>query len=123
MFLRMAGVHQTCLPFCCMVKDHQVKFNPFSKCQLLDSSKLKKFGDNTFKSDKNCIKFSKRLENTAGKGEISHYEQFLLFQVFSKGFYYRHVKSKACLGNGYYRYISTYYSLLSYKNFLSTFTK
>ena len=27
-----------------------------------------------------------------GKGEIAHYEQFLLFPVFSKQFYCRHVK-------------------------------
>ena len=30
-------------------------------------------------------KFSKRVENTVGKGEIAHYEQFLLFpQCFQK---------------------------------------
>ena len=29
--------------------------------------------------DKNGRKFSKRVENTVGKGEIAPYEQFLLF--------------------------------------------
>ena len=32
------------------------------------------------KSDENGRKFSKRVENTVGKGEIARYEQFLLFQ-------------------------------------------
>ena len=36
-----------------------------------------------------------------GKGEIAHYEQFLLFpKVFSQDLYYRHVKPWACLGKG-----------------------
>ena len=29
--------------------------------------------------NENGRKFSKRVENTVGKGEIAHYEQFLLF--------------------------------------------
>ena len=38
-----------------------------------------------FKFDKNGRKFSKWVENTAGKGEIARYEQFLLFpQCFRK---------------------------------------
>ena len=38
--------------------------------------------------------FSKRIENTVGKGEIARYEQFLLIPtVFSKFLYYRHVKT------------------------------
>ena len=32
------------------------------------------------KSDKNDRKFSNRVENTTGKGEIARQEQFLLFQ-------------------------------------------
>ena len=28
---------------------------------------------------KNCRKLSKWIENSVGKGEIAHYEQFLLF--------------------------------------------
>ena len=49
---------------------------------------------------KNCRKFSKWVENTVGKGEIARYEQFLLFPVFSKDLYCRHVKTRACLGKG-----------------------
>ena len=45
----------------------------------------KKFADENFKFDENEIKFAKRVENAAGKGEIVHYEQFLLFpQCFQK---------------------------------------
>ena len=52
---------------------------PFPKRQILDSSKVKEFANNNFKLDENRIKFSKRVENTVGKGEIARYEQFLLF--------------------------------------------
>ena len=52
--------------------------SPFPKRQILDSLKLKELADN-FKSDENGGKFSERLENAVGKGEIARYEQFLLF--------------------------------------------
>ena len=43
----------------------------------------------------------KWVENTVGKGEIAHYEQFTPFPtVFSKEFYGRHMKTRACLGKG-----------------------
>ena len=46
---------------------------------------LKEFADNNFKFDENGGKFSKRVENTVGKGENARYEQFLLFpQCFQK---------------------------------------
>ena len=54
-------------------------FSPFPNNKILDSSKLKKFADDNFKLDDNGIKFSKQVENTVGKGEITCYEQFLLF--------------------------------------------
>ena len=58
---------------------------PFPKRQILDSSKLKEFADDNVKLNENGRKFSKRIKNTAGKGEIAHYEQFLLFpQCFQK---------------------------------------
>ena len=51
----------------------------------LDSSKFKEFADDNFKFDEDGRKFSKRVENTAEKGEIARYEQFLLFpQYFQK---------------------------------------
>ena len=46
---------------------------------------MKEFADDNFDFDENGRKFSKRLENTVGKGEIARYEQFLLFpQCFQK---------------------------------------
>ena len=51
----------------------------------MDFSKLIEFADDNFKFDENGRKLSKRVENTVGKGEIAHYEQFLLFpQCFQK---------------------------------------
>ena len=53
--------------------------------EILDWSKLQQFADNSFKFDEKSRKFSKLVENTVGKGEIAHYEQFLLFpQCFQK---------------------------------------
>ena len=54
-----------------------------------------------FTFDENGRKFSKRVENAVGKGEIARNEQFLLFpQCFSKYLYCRHVYSRACLRKG-----------------------
>ena len=70
--------------------------------QILDSSKLKEVADDNFKFDKNGKKFSPRTENTLRKGEIACYQQqFLVFPVFLKDLDCRHVKTRACLGNGY----------------------
>ena len=50
---------------------------------------------------KTCGEFmEKQFENTVEIGEIAHDEQFLLFTVFSKDLYSRHVKTRACLGKG-----------------------
>ena len=46
---------------------------------------MKEFANENFEVDENGRKFSKRVENTVGKGEIARYEQFLLFpQCFQK---------------------------------------
>ena len=48
---------------------------------------MKEIADDNLKFDENGRKFSKRVENTVGKGEIARYEQFLLFpQCFQKDF-------------------------------------
>ena len=39
-----------------------IKF--FPKHQILDSSKLKEFADDSFRFEENCKKLSKRVENT-----------------------------------------------------------
>ena len=59
------------------------------------------FADDNFKFDKNGKNLSKWVENTVGKGEIAHYEQFLLFPtLFSKGLVSQgHQKASLC-GNG-----------------------
>ena len=59
--------------------------NPLPDDKILDWSKLKQFADDNFKFDENSKKFSKRVENTVGKGEIARYKQFFLFpQCFLK---------------------------------------
>ena len=73
---------------------------PFPKRQILDPSKLKEFSDENSKFDEKGKKLSKRVGNTVGKREIAHYEQFLLFPVFSKDLYCRQVKTRGCLGKG-----------------------
>ena len=51
----------------------------------LDSSKLKESTDDNFKFDEIGRMFSKRVENSVGKGKIARYEQFLLLpQCFQK---------------------------------------
>ena len=50
-----------------------------SKWTILDSSKLKEFAYDNFEFAKHDRKFSKRVENSVGKGEIAHDEKFLLF--------------------------------------------
>ena len=55
-----------------------VRSSPITRRQILDSSKVKEFADDNFKFDENGRKLSKWVENTAGKGEIAHYKQFLL---------------------------------------------
>ena len=58
---------------------------PITRRQVLDWSKLKHSAYDNFKFDENSRKFSKRVENTVGKGEIARYKQFLLFpQCFQK---------------------------------------
>ena len=60
-------------------------YQPITRRQILDSSKLKEFADNNLKFDENGRKLSKWVENTVGKGEIARYEQFLLFpQCFQR---------------------------------------
>ena len=45
---------------------------------------MKHSADKKFKFDEDNRKFSKQVENTVGKGEIAHYEQFLLFPLCFK---------------------------------------
>ena len=64
---------------------HIPVYYPITRRQILDSSKQKEFADDNFKFNENGRKLSKWVENTVGKGEITRYEQFLLFpQYFQK---------------------------------------
>ena len=46
---------------------------------------MKEFADYNFRFDESERKFSERVENTVGKGEVARYEQFLLVpQCFQK---------------------------------------
>ena len=45
--------------------------NPFPNGKFSDSSKLKELTDDNFKFHENDSKFSKRVKNTVGKGEIA----------------------------------------------------
>ena len=56
-----------------------LKFQPFPKQQISDSSKLKEFTDDNFKFEKYGGKFFKWVGNNVGKEEIACYEQFFLF--------------------------------------------
>ena len=40
----------------------------------------------------------RQVENTVGKGEIAHYEQFLICPQCFQDLYCRHVKTRAYLG-------------------------
>ena len=73
----------------------------FPKWQILDSSKVKEFADNSFKFDENSGKFPWRVENTGGKGEIAHWAISPFPTVFSKDLYSRHRKTRAWLGKGW----------------------
>ena len=65
-----------------VLPSRNMSVNLFPKRQILDSSKLKEFADDNFKFDENSRNFSEQVENTAGKGEIARYEQFLVFPRF-----------------------------------------
>ena len=53
---------------------------------------MKQVADDNFKFDENGSKFYRRVENTAGKGEIALRAISTFLTVFSKDFYNRHVK-------------------------------
>ena len=79
---------------------HFVHFKPMTRRQISDSSKLKEFADNNFKFDENGRKLSKHVENTVGKGEIAHYEQFLLSHSLFKRLFSQRRQKVSLGGNG-----------------------
>ena len=68
-----------------VLSPYPAAFNPFLTDSISDRSKLKEFTDDSFRFNENGRNYSKRIENTVGKGEIARHEQFLLFtQCFQK---------------------------------------
>ena len=59
---------------------------------------LKEFEDDNSIFDENGRKFSKRVENIVGKGEIARHEQFLLFPQCFQNICTVDTKTRACLG-------------------------
>ena len=59
--------------------------NPTPNDNTFCRSKLKEFADDNLKFDESGKRFSTRVENNVGKGEIARYEHILLFpQCFQK---------------------------------------
>ena len=54
----------------------------FPKRQISDYSKLKKFAEDNFKFNENCIKSSKGVENTVEKGEIARLNCLFVLQTY-----------------------------------------
>ena len=65
----------------CTFNLYHTKSNIFNPYQTTNFRLFhtEKFADENFKFDENGRKLSKWVENNVGKGEIAHYEQFLLF--------------------------------------------
>ena len=62
-----------------------MSLNPFPKQQNFESSKLKEFADDNFKSDEKGIKLSKWVENTVAISPFSQCFQKACFPGASKG--------------------------------------
>ena len=77
------------------IKFHTSESSPFPKRQILDAFKLTEIADDKFKSNENGRKFSKLENRNCSLRAIS-----LFLTVSSKDLYCRHVKTRACLGDG-----------------------
>ena len=86
-----------------------------SQTTNLDSSEVKEFAEDNCELDRNGRQFSKRVENTAGKGEIARYEQVFLFpQCFQNNCTADTLNTRACLKKGYRRDILDHFSRTRY---------
>ena len=85
------------------LREHSAIFIKFEivVCKLFQFGSVK---NSSFGKRLNVMKMAetspKEWKTLYGKGEIARYEQFLLFLVFSKYLYCRHIKTRACLGKG-----------------------
>ena len=87
--------------------------------QLLDPFKLEDLADDNFKMGENGKRFSKRVVNTVGKGEIARYEQFLLFPQCFKRLILQTRESKGLFGTGLNVFILYNCETSSYNLYLS----
>ena len=71
-------------------------FNSFPNVKVYTLPNSKTLQTTILNLMKMVVQFSKRVENTVVKGAIPPF-----LTVYSKEFYCRHVKSRACLGKGY----------------------
>ena len=70
--------------------------NSLSNNKFLDWSKLKALADNKINVTEKLKFVLGRVENILGKGENAGYQHLLLFPImFSKGLYFRVVKSRS----------------------------
>ena len=72
----------------------------FPKRQILDPSKLKEFADDNFKFVENDRKYSKRVENTVGKGELLVTSNFSFSHRVFKRLVLQTGKSQGLFGKG-----------------------
>ena len=72
----------------------------YKKPTYLDFSKLKGFADGKFDFDENVLKWSVRVENTVGKGEIVPCEQFFFSHSVFKGLLLQICNNKGLHGKG-----------------------
>ena len=79
---------------------HLVTIKPFSKRQILDSSKMKRFADNNIEFDENGRKLSKWVENTVGKGEIARMSNFSFSRSVFKRLLLQKHKNQGLFGKG-----------------------
>ena len=71
-----------------------ILFDPFTKWQILDQSKLKVFADHKMNVNQKSKFDVERGENIMGKGENPGYQYFpLYYNVFHLGLFLRVVKS------------------------------
>ena len=89
-------------PFLRVIKSRYcvLKSRPIPEQQIVHSSKLREFADSNFELDEGGRKFSKMIENTEGKGEIAHYNNFSFFYSVFKRLVLQTRKKKGLFGKG-----------------------
>ena len=78
-----------------------LNLKPFPKRQFLDSSKLNELADDNFKFDEDRLKVLQIGRKHCGRRRNCSLRAISPFpSVFSKDWYNKHVKTRACLGKG-----------------------